>query len=64
MDEHGILKIPSIRSVPGFNVASLLPSVEHFSLDPIQEGLRRRTLSRQQLELMCSGGVKEQEHED
>ncbi len=56
MDEHGILKIPSLRSAPDFNVETLLPSVENFSLDPIQEGRRSRNVSREQLELLCSGG--------
>jgi hypothetical protein len=64
MNEHGILKIPSLRSAPDFNVETLLPSVKNFSLDPIQEGRRSRNVSREQLELLCSGGAKEQEHED
>ncbi len=52
VNEHGVTKIPSLRSVPDFNVEASLGSVEEFVLDPAQEGSRPQKISRAQLDVL------------
>jgi len=54
VDEHGILKFPSLRRVPDFSMDSSsmdssLASVDRFTLAPVQQASRSRHLSREQL---------------
>ena len=52
VNEHGLVKIPSLSAVPDFNVEALLGSVEQFLLDPLQPGSKHQKISRQQLQAL------------
>jgi hypothetical protein len=58
IDEHGVLKIPSLKAAPGFNVDSLLGSVEQFFVETGGEAPKRQKLSRQQLEALLAEAPK------
>jgi hypothetical protein len=58
VNEHGVLKIPSLRSVPDFNVEALLGSVEQFVLDPVQPAAKQQKVSREQLQSLLGAGPK------
>ena len=49
VNEHGVVKIPALRTVPDFNVEALLGSVEEFVLDSAQEASRPQKVSREQM---------------
>lgn len=54
VNEHGLIKIPSLRAMPDFNVEALLGSVEYFLLDPLPPASKRQKISRQQLQALLS----------
>ena len=65
VNEHGVVKIPALRTVPDFNVEALLGSVEEFVLDPAQEGSKLQKISRAQLAALLGDAPRaEQAHEE
>ncbi len=50
VDEHGLLRIPALRTASTANVGELLGAVEQFVLEPAAENSRRQTISRAELE--------------
>ncbi len=61
VDEHGIARVPALRSVPDFNLERELPSVGEFLLEWLAErdkkGIpRRQTVSSAELGAMTSSG--------
>ncbi len=61
VDEHGVVKIPSLREVARFNVEALLASVEQFSVDTAEEPPKRQKLSREQLEALLGAAAPKAE---
>lgn len=49
VNEHGLLKLPPLQSVPDFKLDSSLGEVEQFILDPVQDTARPQKLSRKEL---------------
>ena len=52
INEHGVLRVPSLRSAPEFNVTASFSQVERFTLVAVDSGSRRQDLSREQLEVL------------
>ncbi len=50
VNEHGVLKIPSLAGVPQFQFDSSLAGVERFDLIPVQGSGGTRVVSREELE--------------
>jgi hypothetical protein len=50
VNEHGVVRIPSLRGVPDFRLDTSLAGVEKFTLAPLREASRTRTVSRSELE--------------
>lgn len=57
VSEHGLLQIPSLAGVPGFQFDSSLAGVERFVLTPVEESGRPQTISRRHLETLVSAGA-------
>jgi hypothetical protein len=65
VNEHGVLTIPSLRSVPDFNAASLLDSVGRFVLESCEHASKRQELSAEQLRAVLRDAPKAGDaHED
>ncbi len=60
VDEHGVLRIPSLRAVPEFHVETLLGSADQFTLSEPGESAARKRLTRVQLQALLgvSGPVQ------
>jgi len=58
IDQHGLLKIPSLRSAPDFNMEALLGSVDEFVLDPAAPNSKRRKVSRAELQSLLGEAPK------
>ena len=54
VNEHGILKLPSLTGVPTFRVDPALPGVERFTIEPVRAIAKRQALSRLQLESLLA----------
>lgn len=61
VNEHGLLRLPSLRGVPDFNVETALGSVEQFLIAPVRESSQSQKLSRQQLQALL-GDASQADH--
>ncbi|MBI3665462.1 MAG: hypothetical protein HY236_04430 [Acidobacteria bacterium] len=61
VDEHGVLKLPALRSVPEFRLDSSLDEADQFVLEPVEDSSRPRKISRQEL-LALLGTTPKAEH--
>ena len=65
VDEHGLLRIPGLRTAASVNVEALLDSVEQFVVEPVREGSKQRKVSREELHALLGEAPKaEAGHEE
>lgn len=65
VNEHGVVKIPALRTVPDFNVEASLGSVEEFVLEPAQEASKPRKVSPEQMAALLGDALgTEQAHQE
>ncbi|MBI3695308.1 MAG: hypothetical protein HY238_10800 [Acidobacteria bacterium] len=65
VNEHGVVKIPALRTVPDFNVEASLGSVEEFVLEPAQEASKPQKVSRERMAALLGDVTRmKQAHEE
>jgi hypothetical protein len=65
VDEHGVAKVPSLRSIPDFNLEQELTGAQGFVLEPLAGATRN--IAREELDAMiatASGSAAAAEHEE
>ncbi|HVN06667.1 MAG TPA: hypothetical protein VMT86_19745 [Bryobacteraceae bacterium] len=65
LNEHGVAKLPSLHSVPAFNLEDELSHAREFLVEPAASGKDKphvRRYSRDEMAALATGGVSGEAH--